>query len=207
MDTGGFTKVGEIRIRLWWVNVIALVITVPVMLLFAVAETKLHGPASPTGWDLLCFGVAYGIQLAIHELLHAVGYIGFGGLRGNELKFGINWKALAPFCNCLSPVRIDSFRRSTLLPILALFPLSLAVWLIFAQWWLALLAAATLLGGTGDVIVILKTLHYSSNLFILEHPSGIGGDVFALTDELRSQDQISPRSRTITPSDESDGAA
>ena len=185
MNADSYTKVGEVRISLWWVNVIGLVIAIPVALLFLIAETALHGPDSPTVWHLLYFSVTFTMQLAVHELLHAVGYIRFGGLHWNELKFGFNWKAFAVYCNCLSPVRIDHFRRAALLPVLVLFPISVAVWLIFGHWWLAYFTAATLVGGIGDAIVVVKTLRYPSNLFIVEHPSGIGGDLFVLTNNLQ----------------------
>ena len=191
MNTGSYTKVGEIRISLWWVNVIGFIIAIPVALFFMVAETALHGPDSPTVWHLLYFCVTFSIQLVVHELLHAVGYIRFGGLYWNELKFGFSWRALAVFCNCLSPVRIDHFRRAAVLPVLVLLPISVAVWLIFGHSWLAFFAAVTLLGGIGDAIMLLKTLRYPSNLFILEHPSGIGGDLYVLTNEIQSQ--VGPR--------------
>src|ERR1041385_5525958 len=111
MTPEGFTKVGEIRVSLLWMNVAAILISFPVTILFAVAENQLHGfPAEATGWHAVYFLAAFGIQVVLHELLHAIGYVRLGGLHWNQLKFGFNWKAFVPYCNCLSPVALRPFQ-------------------------------------------------------------------------------------------------
>jgi hypothetical protein len=180
MEEPRFTKVGEIRVSLLRVNIIGILISIPVTVAFVVAEIHLHGISSPSVLDLLFFVIGFLFQIVIHELLHAVGYTAFGGLRWNQLKFGINWKYLAPYCICLSPVALPRFRWSGLLPTLVLFPVFIGLWLAFKQWWLAFLAVTALLGGIGDIIMLMKTRRHSSDLFIAEHPSGIGGDLFTL---------------------------
>jgi hypothetical protein len=183
MDERRFVKVGEIRISPLQVNLIAIILSVPVVILFGLVEYLCHGSPSPEVVDLVYLVVAFLTLIGVHESLHAVGYTTFGGLSWQHLKFGVNWKAFAPYCNCLSPVALSSFRLAALLPTLVLFPVSIAVWLLFGRWWLAFLSACTLLSGIGDVIVFIKTLGHPREVFIIEHPSGIGGDLYALDDK------------------------
>ena len=179
----GFTKVGEMRVSLLSGNVIGILISIPVTLLFMVAEFLLFGLPELAWWQLCYFATGFGIQIIIHESLHAIGYIFDGGLRRDQLKFGVNWKGLAPYCIFLSPIAMPPFRRAALLPTVVLFPLSVALWLIFQTWWLNFLAAAALVCGVGDFIVFIKSLKYPPNLFIVEHASGAGGDLFVAVHE------------------------
>ncbi len=179
----GFTKIGEMRVSLLTVNVIGTLISIPVLLLFAAAELLLFRH-SELGWRQLCYFVAgFGLQTIMHELFHAIGYIFDGGLRWNQVKFGVNWKGLSPYCICLSPIALPPFRRAALLPTVVLFPLSVALWLMFQSWWLNLMAASTLAGAVGDFIIFLKSRNYPPNLFIVEHASGAGGDLFVAVPE------------------------
>ena len=132
----------------------------------------------PSGWDILWFVAVFTAQVIVHELLHAVGYMVLGKLHWKQLKFGVNWKAMAPYCNCLFPIALRPFRWSAILPVLVLTPISMALWLGSGAWWMAFMTAAVLLGGIGDIYIIFKTLKHPSDCYILEHHSGIGGDLF-----------------------------
>lgn len=179
MKERSFVKVGEIKISVLRVNVAGTIAAIPVVTIFGGVEVLLHGWPSPRDIELLWLLGAVLASGIIHELLHAVGYTTFAGLKWNEVKLGINWKALTPYCNCLSPVGLVPFRFVGLLPTLVLFPVSIALWAFYRQWWLAVLSAAVLVSGVGDFVVFLRTLGQPSGLYIVEHPSGIGGNLFA----------------------------
>jgi len=184
---GDFIKVGEIRVSLLWINTAAILVSIPIVIVFIRGEIVLFGVPRMHWWELFCFLAGFCIQAFTHELLHGFGYSVDGGLRWSQLKFGVNWKALAPYCICLSPVAMPPFRRTALLPTVILFPLCVGIWLAFGTWWLNLLAATALMAGIGDFIVVIKSLKYPRSLFIVEHAKGAGGDLFISAHEQNQQ--------------------
>lgn len=60
------------------------------------------------------------VCLAIHEMLHAVGFIIFGRVSWNAIVVQINWLGLNARIHCGSPVSARAFRWTAMLPALVL---------------------------------------------------------------------------------------
>ena len=100
----------------------------------------------------ITLAVAYPLGILVHELLHALGFVGFGSASWKMIRIGIF--RLTAFCQCDAPVVVPGFRAAIALPglLLGVFPVVVA--LIFGfGWWLlfgALMASAAL----GDVLIL-----------------------------------------------------
>ena len=54
-------------------------------------------------WHPLALLLSLCVIIPFHELLHAVGAMWFGNIAWRDLKFGVLWRALTPYCHCRVP--------------------------------------------------------------------------------------------------------
>jgi hypothetical protein len=176
---GPLQKVAEVRIGMVFVNVVAIAFAVPVIAGFMFLVMGPLGAEAPELDELVGFAGGAFVLVVIHELLHGAAAMLFAGLKWKTLKFGVNWKALAPYCNCVEPVPLGKFRMVALFPLAVTAPVCFVLMLWHPSFATAGLAATAMLGAIGDVIMCLRILGYDSKLLIVEDPSGIGGDIFS----------------------------
>lgn len=182
MDFPGFRKVGEISICLKTMNGIAGATSFVLVVLWLIIHELLFGWKEPELIDALWWLVGIPVMFALHELLHGVGYVVFGGLAWSEVKFGVNRKAWVLYCNCLAPVRNAPFVASAMLPVSVLFPISVFLWMSVPNLLTVSLSAMTLASACGDLMMTHKMLSQPNSVYVVEHPSGIGGNLFVRDD-------------------------
>lgn len=109
-----------------------------------------------------------------HEGFHAVGWKYWGDLKWKDLRFGIKWEALAPYCHAQAPMQASAYRFGALLPGLAtgLLPFFLA--LVVGNGPIALVSAVMISGAVGDVYVLWIMRDVAADALVMDHPSHAG---------------------------------
>lgn len=151
------------------------VIVVPVLLPFGL----LHG------WDALWDGVVSAFtpwvflpvlvaSVLVHEALHALGFLLFGGAPRTALHFGIDRSTFSPFAGCRVPVSARADRAAVILPGLALGALPAAAGLALGNGFLAVWGAFMLHAAAGDLIVLWTVRAVPGDAPVLDHPHRVG---------------------------------
>ncbi len=159
-------------------NVLALVIMLPFVLLYAVwyvwVNPTLGGELSlPALLGLLALSLALA---AVHELIHGLVWsrFAFGGFR--SIEFGVVWSALSPYCTCAEPMKKWQYALGCAMPTLVL-GFGLGAVSIYMGWRIPfLLSLLMLLGGGGDFCILLKLLFYrpKGETVYCDHPYEVG---------------------------------
>ena len=58
--------------------------------------------------------------IVVHELVHATVWVYAGGGGWGRVRFGWNWKALAPFAHYTHPLPVNAYRLGAVAPLLLL---------------------------------------------------------------------------------------
>jgi hypothetical protein len=130
-------------------------------------------------WHLGLLIVCLIILFPLHEVIHAIGLVIFAGVSRSNIKFGVLWYAMAPYCHCKVPIRVAAYRRMALLPLWITGGASLVALLIYPTDVLGLFAGVTIAGCVGDVWLVVKVRRFADDLWIQDSPTEIGCDVLS----------------------------
>jgi hypothetical protein len=173
------SKVAEIRVNKLAANVVGSVLALALCLAGVVIAHLLPRYSPPAGWNVPALLGSIMVLLPIHEALHALGLVRFGGVSWRHIRFGIMWRALMPYCHCTIPVSLRAYRRMGSLPLLVTGLLSVSCLLIFPSDWLGLFAGVTLGSCIGDVWLLVRLRRFDGALLVQDSPTEIGCDVYA----------------------------
>ncbi len=117
------------------------------------------------------------LGVVIHELIHGIGWSFFCKSGWKAISFGIIWKYLTPYCTCSEPLNYKAYIIGGLLPtiILGLVPYIIA--LVIASKFLLYFSLFLIIGGGGDLYMILLIRKYKNAVF-LDHPYEVGCTAF-----------------------------
>lgn len=123
------------------------------------------------GW-FGCVMIVVGI--VVHELLHGVGFVVFGGARWSDLKLGVMWKFLTPYATCGAPLSVSAYRWTCALPgiMLGLVPVLLGIATRSLD--VAAFGALFLGGAGGDALAIWRTRDLPSNTRVRDSATTLG---------------------------------
>lgn len=154
-------------------NVSAAILTVPVILAFAVPHAALHGEmilemSVPTMFFSVIAIVA---AIVIHEGLHGIGYK-LAGARWDEIEYGV--KSFSPYAHCKVPLRVNGYRIAVALPGLVLGILPGVAGILLGSAALTFFGAFMTSGALGDAIILWLLRDAPQNVRVLDHPSKVG---------------------------------
>jgi hypothetical protein len=173
-------SVTKVRVNKLAANLVAIVLTVLLCAAFVVLARWLPHFASPgAAWHTPAALVAVVVLIVVHEALHAVGMVLFGKISWRDIRFGVIWRALMPYCHCTVPLSVRAFRRMALLPLWITGGVTLAGLLVFPSDLVALVAGFTLAACLGDVWIVARLQRFNEGWLVADSPSEIGCDVFA----------------------------
>jgi hypothetical protein len=132
-----------------------------------------------SGWHPTALLVSIIALLPLHEGLHALGLLWFARVCRADIRFGVMWHALTPYCGCKVPIPVHAYRRMALLPLWVTGITTVVCLLLFRSNWLGLLAGITIAACVGDVWVVLKLSPFAGDLFAQDCASEIGCDVLS----------------------------
>ena len=172
-------KLAEVRLNKVIMNVVGLVLTIA-LCAAAVGVAWLlphHAPVSDRDMTLMLLGFV--VLVPFHEALHALAAIRWGGVTFKEnIRFGVLWSALTPYCHCNVPISIKAYRRVALLPLWITGGIAVLALFVFPSFGLAILTGVTLAACVGDVWIYWKLRCFPADVLVQDHRSEVGCDIF-----------------------------
>lgn len=119
------------------------------------------------------------ISIVVHEGLHALGFLLFGGAPRRAVHFGIHRPTLSPFAGCRVPISARAYRAAVALPAIVLGVLPAAAGLVTGNGFLAVWGAFMLHAASGDFIVLWVVRRVPPETPVLDHPERVGCRILA----------------------------
>lgn len=117
------------------------------------------------------------LGIVVHELLHALGFVHVGNAPWSAIRFGVSWKALAPYAHCRAPVPITAYRFSVALPGVVLGLVPVFVGLGVGIGWLVLWGALMTAAASGDLVALWVVRSVPNGASVQDHPDRVGCQV------------------------------
>ena len=117
---------------------------------------------------------AFILSVVVHELLHSLTAIALGGLRWNDISYGVNWKTLTPYAHPRVPLNARVYALTVAAPgvILGIAPAAVGLVTGIGAW--SGYGAIMLAAAAGDLLVLWSLRRVSSTTLVQDHPSRVG---------------------------------
>ena len=181
-DLSNYQLVDEVRLNKLVVNLLCMSFALILLALFVGIVFLL--PHRGNVFDnMLVFYIALLPLAVFHEVLHAWAAVKYGKLSYADIKFGMNWKGLFPYCHIKKPIAKRHYLMAGLMPLLVTGPPTIVLVFLYPHLGSAMLASIAISLCTADLIMIYKLRQYSGgNLLIYDHPSEPGFIIYKLRD-------------------------
>ena len=173
------SKIAEIRVSKLAANIIGTLLTVLFCITGVLLARLLPHYRAFAEWHAVPLLVCLIVLLPVHEALHALGLSVFARVSWSDVRFGVMWRALMPYCHCTVPISVSAYRRMALLPLWITGASSLTALLTFPTDGLGFLAGVAVAACVGDVWIVAKLGRFADNLLVQDSPSEIGCDVLS----------------------------
>jgi len=130
----------------------------------------IHGLHFSFSWtflfDILIFTVAYLALIVLHEICHLIGFMMFGRVKRDTLKYGLNLKMGVAYATTTELLPNTVMRKALLLPfwVTGVVPALLGFWLESPM--LVLLGAWLIAGAVGDFAMYAGLLKYPKHCLV-----------------------------------------
>ena len=108
-------------------------------------------------------------SILVHEALHGIGFVWFGRLPWQAVRFGFQWQALAPYAHCTAPLSAAAYRGAVLLPGVVLGVIPALISVIFGLGGLAIYGIIMLMAAGGDFVIFWVIRRVPASATILDH--------------------------------------
>ena len=114
------------------------------------------------------------IGTVVHELIHGATAAWYAGIGWENIRFGIQWQSLTPYCHSKIPMTAKKYRYVVFMPliILGIFPYFIS--LGTGSGWLLTIGITFTLAAAGDVMILWLMRKISANEMVQDHPTKIG---------------------------------
>lgn len=178
----------DLTVGLTNANIMSFVLTVPIIILFAIPFFWLNISEIPEFFgknlyvELLIFIVSMFVLIVVHELIHGITWSMFTTKKFKSISFGFIAKYMTPYCTCDEPLKKWQYAIGSLMPtvILGIIPTIIAI--INGSVLLFAIGAIMIMSGGGDLTVFLKLMTFKTNkndVLYIDHPYQVGLVVFA----------------------------
>lgn len=162
-------------------NVWAVVVTLPLIILFLLAYRLIWGKeVLDYRWGLL-YALLLIVLIVVHELIHGAVFACFAKDGFRSVAFGVIWSMLTPYCTCRESLKRKHYMLAILAPTVVLGILPAAAALALGSRWLLYLGVLLILGGGGDIMCAIKLGTYRTkgkDCLFFDHPYEVGLAVF-----------------------------
>ena len=125
-----------------------------------------------TSYLLLLISLSVG--LVMHELLHAFTWAAFCKTKMKAIRFGFDWRNLAPFVHCSEYLPKHSYMLGVAMPGIVLGLLPAIISISVGNGWLTWFAVFFTAGAAGDLSTLLKLRLADRRDDILDHSDHLG---------------------------------
>jgi hypothetical protein len=135
----------------------------------------LHGTdrLRPVGSPILLI-LAVLLGIVIHEWIHGLSWMIFGGKSFSAIKFGFQWKTLTPYAHLKEPVEVNAYRLGAFMPGFILGILTYVLGLVLGNgdlFWFSLLHTSA---SGGDWLILWLIRNIKSGVLVEDHPTQAG---------------------------------
>jgi hypothetical protein len=177
------STIAEVRVSKLAANVVGTLLTVLFCIAGVLFAQLLPHYRAFAEWHAFPLLACLIILLVVHEALHAVGLCVFARVSWSDVRFGVMWRALMPYCHCTVPIPVGAYRRMALLPLWITGAASFIALVTFPTDGLGILAGVAVAACVGDVWMVAKLRRFADDLLVQDSPSEIGCDVLSSTTE------------------------
>lgn len=176
----------DVSIAMSHVNLLAIPVVVVIILLYAVPFIVLYGSNAVSQSarlflnPVVAFPVLIG-GIVLHELIHAAAWAFYGQKPLTIIRFGFNWRALAPYAHCPEPMEAGAYRLGALAPGLLLGVIPSIIALCTGPTWLFFAGLIFTLAASGDFLILWILRGVPSQYLVQDHPSRAGCFVYEPT--------------------------
>lgn len=165
----------DLSISMARANLLVMLIGIPVVILQFAVFVLLHGTAKlDPSWSVSLLVILVLLGVGIHELLHAIGWVIFGGKPFSAIAFGFQWKTLTPYAHLREPVEVNAYRVGAFLPgfVLGILPYLLSLLLGDGNlFWFSLVHTSA---AGGDWLILWLIRHVRAGRQVEDHPTHAG---------------------------------
>lgn len=104
------------------------------------------------------------LWMALHELLHGIGFGIFKGVNKNNIKYGIELESGIFYCMCKQKISKANILVSLLFPFTFIGVITLILGLIFSNSDLVVLSLVNIAGAIGDLAMFISILFMPNNI-------------------------------------------
>ena len=130
------------------------------------------------GLILVLLVIALFLSIAVHELLHGVGY-NLGGASWSQIKFGLH--SMTPYAHCKVPLDVTDYRFAVALPGVLLGLAPTIGGLFSGSMPILLYGLFMASSAAGDLLILWVLRDVPEGWQVLDHPSKIGCQVYQLS--------------------------
>ncbi|MEW6156190.1 MAG: DUF3267 domain-containing protein [Verrucomicrobiota bacterium] len=171
-------KAAEIRLPKAKANLVGMGVSIALVIVCVLFVRMLPHYREDGPRQVLWFFAGLILMFPLHEGLHGAAALAWGKARIRDVKFGVDWKGLMPYCACKIPMTVFAYRRLLLLPLAGTGTLALLIALLVPTPLMAVLLAVSLSSAVGDVWIFLKMRAFPPDWIVIDDPSDIGCHVF-----------------------------
>jgi len=165
----------DLSISMARANILVMFISLPVVILQFVIFLLLHGIKSLNlTWNPVFLFVAILLGVVIHELIHGVSWMIFGGKPFSAIQFGFQWKTFTPYAHLKEPVEVNAYRLGAFLPGFILGILIYILSLVVGDgnlFWFSLVHTSA---AGGDWLILWLIRHVQAGMQVQDHPTNAG---------------------------------
>jgi Protein of unknown function (DUF3267). len=184
LEEEGYTA-QECTISVLKANLMALVTAAPLALLCGVLFFYLYPNQTSDFFlsDLFIFIGGWIASMALHELLHGLGWSLFCQKGWKSIYLGVMWSKLTPYCGCLEALPFGPYLLGGLMPLIVLGIGAFAVAAFTGSLLWFALSALNMVAAGGDLTIALLLLRHR-NARIVDHPTKCGFWAFSRKEAL-----------------------
>lgn len=129
-------------------------------------------PDRSTLSGLFLFIATMFVGIVVHELIHGFTAVWYGRVRWQDIKFGVIWKAMTPYCHSTVPMTTQKYRVVVVMPLIVLIPYVMA--LVTGNGRLLAFGAFFTLAAIGDLMILWMVRNLRPDGLVQDHPSKVG---------------------------------
>ena len=163
-----------------WAALLGILLVAPLVAALIWLHALVRGPAAIGGAiDALLARPLVGVALlaagiVVHELVHAAVWACAGGGGWGRVRFGWNWKALAPFAHYTHPMPANAYRLGAVAPLVLLGVVPAVAGTLAGWGGVAAFGWLLTAGAAGDLAVLWLLRGVPPGALVADHPSRAG---------------------------------
>ena len=155
----------------------ALAFGLPYLLIWGIRSTPLFSTDSIVLNGILPL-ILFFAGIILHELIHGIFFAVYAKKGIRSVRFGIMWKALAPYAHCTEPLKIKQYIIALLAPLILVGIIPAITGIIIGSFLLTAFGIILSAGAAGDLMIYNLIRKENPEDYVQDHPIEAGYFIF-----------------------------